>query len=258
MIGFPMEFTKEKLINYKSFSLGTHYTDDTVMTMANIAWLLTDNLTKEELVKQMSKLGTKYPMAGYGKHFWMWLQGSTDFKPYNSCGNGSAMRVSPVGWFFNTEEDVLKYAKISAEVTHNHPEGIKGAQSVAMAIYLARTGHTKQEIKKYIEENFGYNLNRTVEEIRPDYHFEVLCQTSVPEAIICFLEGNSTLEAIQLAISLGGDTDTQGAIAGSIAEAFYNDCDDLFHQAITQIDCEYPDEFIDLINKFNEKIEENK
>lgn len=254
-IGFPMEFNTQKYINYKPFSQGSHYTDDTVMTIANIKWLLDGELTHEALVSKMVYFGTKYPMAGYGQHFWLWLQGDNNYRPYNSFGNGSGMRVSPVGWFFDNEEDVLKYAKISAEVTHSHTEGIKGAQAIAICVYLARTGHTKDFIKKYVEEHFGYDLNRTVEEIRPDYHFYVDCQRSVPESIICFLEADSTIEAIQNAISLGGDTDTMGCMAGAIAEAFYGDADDLFAETIKQIDCEYPDEFVDYIKKFNEALE---
>ena len=255
-IGFPMEFNTQKYINYKPFSQGSHYTDDTVMTIANIKWLLDGELTHEALVSKMVYFGTKYPMAGYGQHFWLWLRGDNNYQPYNSFGNGSGMRVSPVGWYFNNEEDVLKYAKISAEVTHSHPEGIKGAQAIAICIFLARTGHPKDYIKQYIEEHFGYDLDRTVEQIRPNYTFYVDCQRSVPESIICFLEAGSTLEAIQNAISLGGDTDTMGCMAGAIAEAFYGDADDLYEETTKQIDGEYPDEFVEIIKEFNEKLGE--
>lgn len=257
-IGFPMEFDNQKLINYEPFSQGSHFTDDTVMTMANMKWLASGDLSSDNLVKQMVDLGLRYWHAGYGESFFNWLRGCNAYKPYNSWGNGSGMRVSPVGWFFDTEEEVLKYAKISAEVTHSHSEGIKGAQAIAICVFLARTGHTKDYIKKYVEEHFGYDLDRTTDEIRPDYHFEVSCQKSVPESIICFLEANSTLEAIQLAISLGGDTDTMGDMAGAIAEAFYGDCDDLFEKTIKQIDGEYPDEFVETIKKFNEVLEQKK
>ena len=256
-IGFPMEFNQsQKFINYKPFSQGSHYTDDTVMTIANMQWLIDGDLTHEALVRQMAHFGNKYPLAGYGQHFYLWLQGENGYRPYNSFGNGSGMRVSPIGWYFDNEEDVLKYAKVSAEVTHSHPEGIKGAQAIAMSIFLARTGHPKDYIKQYVEEHFGYDLNRTVEQIRPNYTFYVDCQRSVPESIICFLEAGSTLEAIQNAISLGGDTDTMACMAGAIAEAFYGDADDLFAETIRQIDGEYPDEFVEIIQKFNENLDE--
>lgn len=256
-IGFPMEFIKShKFINYQPFSMGCHFTDDTVMTIATMAWLLSGDLSHENKVKYMVEYGRKY-RVGYGPYFLKWLQGVNDFQPYNSYGNGSGMAASPIGWFFDNEEDVLKYAKISAEVTHNHPEGIKGAQAIAISVFLARTKHSKENIKNYIEDKFGYDLNRTTVEIRPEYKFEVSCQKSVPESIICFLEANSSLEAIQLAISLGGDSDTMADMAGAIAEAYYNDCDDLFNQIINykDIDGEYPKEFVDIINDFNNRIE---
>ena len=256
-IGFPMEFNQsQKFINYKPFSQGSHYTDDTVMSIANMQWLIDGDLSPKALVRQMVHFGNKYPLAGYGQHFYLWLRGENNYQPYNSFGNGSGMRVSPIGWFFDNEEDVLKYAKISAEVTHSHTEGVKGAQAIAICIFLARTGHPKDYIKQYVEEHFGYDLDRTVEQIRPNYTFYVDCQRSVPESIICFLEAGSTLEAIQNAISLGGDTDTMACMAGAIAEAFYGDADDLFAETIKQIDGEYPDEFVEIIQKFNEKLDE--
>jgi ADP-ribosylglycohydrolase len=146
---------------------------------------------------------------------------SNNPKPYNSWGNGSAMRVSPIGWYFKTLEQTLDEAKKSAECTHCHPEGIKGAQAVAACIWLARNGQSKEEIKKYITGSFHYNLERTISEIRPDYQFDVSCQGSVPEAIIAFLESSDFENAIRLAISLGGDSDTIACITGSIAESFY-------------------------------------
>lgn len=257
-IGFPMEFAQpQKFINYVPFSQGSHFTDDTVMTIAVMQWLIDGDLSHEALVKQMVHFGNKYQYAGYGNNFYLWLQGDNGYQPYNSWGNGSAMRVSPIGWFFDTEEDVLNYAKISAEVTHNHPEGIKGAQAVAMGVFMARKDYSKEEIRVYIEGQFGYDLHRTIEGIRPIYNgFHVSCQKSVPESIIAFLDANSTKEAIQLAISLGSDSDTQADMAGAIAEAFYHDADELFQQTITQPDGEYPDEFVEIIKKFNEKLEE--
>ena len=258
VIGQPLEFIRKerrKVMHYVPFSMESHFTDDTVMTIAVMKWLLSGELTSMRLIQEVVALGTKYWAAGYGGNFNDWLHGSNNYQPYNSFGNGSAMRVSPVGWFFNNEEDVLKYAKISADITHNHPEGVKGAQAIAMAIFMARTGSTKEEIKKYIETKFGYNLSRTLDEIRPDYVFHVDCQESVPEAIICFLEATSTLEAIQLAVSLGGDTDTQADMAGAIAEAYYGDCDDLFEETIKQ-SFQYPADFVEVIKEFNQKISE--
>ena len=188
------------------------------MTVANADWLLTGN----DLVGIMKGYGNRFQGRGYGGMFSKWLKESEP-KPYNSFGNGSAMRVSPIGWAFDTIEETLEAAKQSAEVTHNHPEGIKGAQAVAACIFLARKGKSKQEIKEYIEKTFGYNLSRTCDEIRPTYQFDETCQGTVPESIIAFLESTDFESAIRLAISLGGDADTMGAIAGSIAEAYYGD-----------------------------------
>ena len=168
----------------------------------------------------MKNWGERYPHAGYGIRFSRWLRDRFP-EPYNSFGNGSAMRVSPVGWLFEDLDKTLAMAELSAEVTHNHPEGIKGAQATAAAIYLARTGSTKAEIKAYIEENFQYDLSRTCDEIRPGYHHVESCQKTVPEAITAFLEGENFEDVIRTAVSLGGDCDTLTAIAGSIAEAFY-------------------------------------
>jgi len=192
------------------------FTDDSVMTFATADALL----YRRPFAVVYKEWARRYPDAGYAGYFWRWFN-SDSLEPYNSWGNGSAMRVSPVGWFFETLEETLAEAKRSAEVTHNHPEGIKGAQSVAAAIFLARNGKTKQEIKEYVESTFRYDLNRTTDQIRPTYEFDVSCMGSVPEAIICFLESNDYVHAIQLAISIGGDTDTIGCITGGIAEAFY-------------------------------------
>ena len=207
--------TKEK--NFRLENPRTRFTDDTVMTVAIMSWLLGDYPTP---VEAMQSFGRRYPRAGYGGGFRKWLDNSNP-QPYNSFGNGSAMRASGCGWVCETEEETLVKAKESAEVTHNHPEGIKGAQATALAIFMARTGKTKEEIKNRITELFGYNLDSKLDDIRTGYSFDVTCQGSVPEAIIAFLESTSYEDAIRNAISLGGDADTQGAIAGSIAEAFY-------------------------------------
>ncbi|MBN2264306.1 MAG: ADP-ribosylglycohydrolase family protein, partial [Candidatus Aminicenantes bacterium] len=172
------------------------------------------------------EFGRRFPDAGYGGFFRGWL-GSADPKPYNSWGNGSAMRVSPVGFAFDTVEDVLREARRSAEITHNHPEGVKGAQAAALAVFLARTEWDKDLIRAEIGDRFGYNLGRTVVEIRPDYGFDESCQRTVPEAIVAFLDSFSYEDAIRNAISLGGDSDTLACITGGIAEAFYGPIPDV-------------------------------
>lgn len=196
------------------------FTDDTVMTLAVAKWLTIDpEHTHEKLVECMKELGRKYMFVGYGKKFLRWII-SRKTEPYNSYGNGSAMRVSPCGFYAKTLDEALLLAKISAEVTHNHPEGIKGAQAIAACIFLARQGKDKKQICDYVEAHFeGYNLHRTLAEIRPDYGFRVSCQSSVPESIISYLEADSYTSVIRNAISLGGDADTMACMAGGIAVA---------------------------------------
>ena len=168
----------------------------------------------------MQELGNRYPSAGYGGNFSAWLR-EDEPQPYNSWGNGAGMRVSPVGLYAKTLDEALELAEITASVSHNHPEGVKGAQAIATSVFLCKEGRSKQKIKEYVEQTFGYNLHRTIAEIRPHYYFDVSCQGSVPEAIIAFLEGNSFEEVIRLAISIGGDSDTIGAMAGAIAACRY-------------------------------------
>ena len=175
--------------------------------------------------------------------------------PYNSWGNGSAMRVSPVGWVYNNIDEVLKQAKRSAEVTHNHPEGIKGAQVAASAVFLARTGKSKAEIKEFIMTVFDYDLNRTIAEIRPGYHFDVSCQGTVPEAIIAFLESTDFESAIRLAISLGGDSDTIACITGGIAEAFYQEIPEYILENALRV---LPTKIIKLIEEFSTQFRNGK
>ena len=196
------------------------FTDDTVMTLAVAKWLTIDpEHSHEKLVECMKELGRKYMFAGYGQKFLRWII-SRKTEPYNSYGNGSAMRVSPCGFYAKSLDEALLLAKISAEVTHNHPEGIKGAQAIAACIFLARQGKDKKQICDYVEAHFeGYNLHRTLAEIRPDYGFTDTCQTSVPESIISYLEADSYTSAIRNAISLGGDADTMACMAGGIAVA---------------------------------------
>ena len=195
------------------------------------------------------KWGQKYPRCGFGGMFVNWMYSGNN-EPYNSFGNGSAMRVSPVAYAYETLNEVLEAAKNSAEVTHNHPEGIKGAQSTAAAIFMARRGFLKSEIKDYIEETFNYDLSRTTDDIRQWYGFDVTCQGSVPESIICFLESDDYVDCIRLAVSLGGDSDTMAAIAGSIAEAFYKEIpswlEDVTKSKMTK-------EMLKVFNDFNAK-----
>ena len=168
----------------------------------------------------MQRLGRAYPDRGYGTHFGGWLY-EDDPQPYHSYGNGSAMRVSSAAWVATDMAETLRLARLTAEVSHNHPEGIKGAQATAAAIFLARTNHEKEEIKAYVEREFGYDLSRGCDEIRPTYHHAESCQETVPQAIIAFLESTNFEDTLRTAVSLGGDSDTLTAITGSIAEAFY-------------------------------------
>jgi len=194
------------------------FTDDSVLTLATADAIL-QGASYESHYRRYAR---RYPNAGYGGNFRRWFASDT-MGPYNSFGNGSAMRVSPVGWAFSDPAEVLEQAERSASCTHNHPEGIKGAQAVALAVFLARTGSSKDEIAQQIRESFSYDLDRSIRQIRPRYHFDVTCQGSVPEAIVAFLEADSLEGSIRLAVSLGGDSDTQACIAGSIAHAFYGE-----------------------------------
>jgi ADP-ribosylglycohydrolase len=193
-----------------------HPTDDTVLTVA----LADTILHRGDFAVKLKDYYHRYPQAGYGGTFSRWAQ-STSCRPYNSWGNGCAMRVSPVGFAYTTLEEVLARAAESAAVTHNHPEGIKGAQATAAAIFLARTGKAKEDIRHYTEVTFGYDLSRSLDKIRPDYTFDVSCQGTVPQAIRAFLESTDYENAVRLAISLGGDSDTLACITGGIAQAFY-------------------------------------
>ncbi len=214
MIGAPYEHQAVKHKDFVARVAG--FTDDTVLTVA-VARVILDDLDYADTLKEYAN---RYPRAGYGGSFRRWMR-EWENKPYGSWGNGSAMRVSPVGFAYDTVEDVLDQAKQSAEVSHNHSEGIKGAQAAALAILMARQGEGKEAIRKGISERFGYDLDRTVDGIRPGYRFDVSCQGSVPESIIAFLDSMSYEDAIKNAISLGGDADTMACIAGGIAQAYY-------------------------------------
>lgn len=227
IIGCPFEFDRgDKTKDFKLFSRRSHFTDDSVMTLAVCEALLKvgqDATVKEigdAVITSMQSWGRRYPHEGYGGYFRCWLTARHP-EPYNSFGKGSAMRVSAAGWLYDSLEKTRVVAKETANVTHNHPEGIKGAESTASAIFMARNGSSKEEIKKYIENEFHYDLNRTLDEIRPSFHMHETCQKTVPEAIIAFLEAKDFEDTIRNAVSLGGDTDTLGAITGSIAEAYF-------------------------------------
>lgn len=226
MIGAPYEFDRgNKSKEFPLFCELSRFTDDSVMTIAVAEALLDsrfldDDSIRAALIKSMRKWGKKYPDAGYGRKFLCWLR-EKDPKPYGSCGNGSAMRVSAAGWLFDTLEETREKARLTAEVTHDHPEGIKGAEATSGAIFLARTGRSKEEIRDYIVQEFGYDLSRTCDQIRPSNYHNESCQKTVPEAITAFLEGTDFEDVIRTAVSLGGDCDTLTCIAGSIAEAFY-------------------------------------
>jgi ADP-ribosylglycohydrolase len=216
VIGSIYEHRPIKTTRFPLFHPLCRFTDDTVLTVALADSILHD-IPYVDLLKRYYRA---YPGAGYGGSFHQWAQ-SERSDPYNSWGNGSAMRVSPVGLAFDTMEEVLDQAKRSAEVTHDHPEGIKGAQAVAAAVFLARTGNTKEQIKSYVETTFGYHLDTPLDVIRPKYQFHVSCQKSVPQAIRAFLESDAFEDAVRKAISLGGDSDTLACMAGGIAQAYY-------------------------------------
>jgi ADP-ribosylglycohydrolase len=213
---YPMKTKKFELLDNKS-----HFTDDTVMTVA-----VADSLMNEvPYVESLQKWGRKYPRAGYGGWFRKWIY-QDDPKPYNSFGNGSAMRCSSIGWLFDDEKSVLEEARKSADITHNHPEGIKGAQAVALGVMMGRKGSSKEKIKVKLESLFDYDLSQKLEQIIPSYAFDNTCQGSVPQAIIAFLESTDFEDAIRNSISLGGDADTQACITGSLAEAYYKSIPD--------------------------------
>lgn len=243
VIGSVYEFDNVKTKEFELFQKDSIYTDDSVLTFAVVKSILDD----ESYLDNVKDFGRRYSDAGYGGMFKQWLF-SDNVNPYNSYGNGSAMRVSSVGFLFDTMEDVLHHAELSASITHNHPEGIKGAQATALSIFLARTGNSKEQIKHEIETRFGYDLNRTLDEIRPTYQFNESCQKTVPEAIIAFLESTDFEDAIRNAISLGGDSDTLACICGGIAEAFYGEIPDYI---LTETLIRLPQKFIDILNQFD-------
>jgi len=218
IIGSTYEFTPIKTTDFELYTQRSHFTDDSVLTVATADVIMNGG----DYAEVYSSYGRRWPAAGYGARFASWVNNDSH-EPYNSFGNGSAMRVSPIAFAYNNLDQILQEAKRSAECTHNHPEGIKGAQATAAAIYLARKKKDKAFLRTYLQDLFGYDLSRKVDDIRPHYRFDVTCQGSVPESIICFLEANSFEETLRLCVSLGGDADTMCAIAGPIAQAYFDD-----------------------------------
>ena len=216
IIGSRFEWHANKTTEFELFTPNSRFTDDTVLSVA-LADSILNSKNYTTLLKQYTR---KYPNAGYGGFFYRWAM-SDNKKPYNSFGNGAGMRISPIGFAYDNLNDVLRYAKENTEITHNHPEGIKGAQAIASCIFLAREGKNKSEIREFVESRFLYNLSKTIDEIRPNYQFDVTCQGSIPQSIISFLDSENFEHSIRLAISLGGDTDTQACMTGGIAQAYY-------------------------------------
>lgn len=244
IIGSIYEFDNIKTVDFPLFDAGSFFTDDSVHTVALAACILHG----EDYALKLKEYYRLYPGAGYGGMFHRWAS-SPGSEPCGSFGNGSAMRVSSVGYAFDDLQEVLEQARASAAVTHDHPEGVKGAQCVAAAIYLARTGASKDDIRAFTEERFGYDLGRTLDEIRPGYRFNETCQGTVPEAVTAFLESESFEDALRLAVSLGGDSDTLACITGGIAQAFYGGvpgfirqrCLDLLDRRLQEVTVEFMD-----------------
>lgn len=253
IIGSIYEGSSIKTTEFPLFRDFCYYTDDTVLTLAVADALMQESIypdRHQHYVDKFHDYFCLYPDAGYGDAFYMWAD-QRRRTPYGSWGNGSAMRVSPVAYAFNTLEEVLQEAQVSAEVTHSDPEGIAGAQAVAAAIFLARQGRAKFEIKDYIENTFHYNLSQPLDVIRPVYHFDVSCAGSVPQAIIAFLASVDFEFAVRNAVSLGGDSDTQACIAGSIAEPFYGGVPEpIAERALTFLDEELRETYFQFVQRY--------
>lgn len=245
IIGSVYEARPIKTTDFPLFQETSTFTDDTVLTVA-IAHSI---LAGAPYVESLKTFGRSFPLAGYGSSFIQWLR-SDSSEPYNSWGNGSAMRVSPVGFAFDSTQEVLLQAANSAKVTHNHPEGIKGARATALAVFLARTGQTKENIKAQIAQRFAYNLDRRLDDIRPYYTFDLSCQGAVPEAVIAFLESDNFEDAIRKAISLGGDSDTLACITGGVAEAYYKH---IPAEITTELRARLPEELLHVVDEFQAK-----
>ncbi len=245
IIGSVYEFNNIKSTVFPLITDRSDFTDDTVLTIATADCILSNGKYPEYYKKYFRK----YPGRGYGGNFSIWGE-SDDLNPYNSYGNGSAMRAAPVGYVSNKIGEVLKEAKSCAAATHDHPEGIKGAQAVASCVYLAREGSKKEEIKEYIISNFDYDLNDTLDNIRPGYSFDVTCQGSVPQAIIAFLESNDFEDGLRKAISIGGDSDTIACITGAVAEAYYGGVpEDIRSKVLLKLD----EDMLETVSKFYDR-----
>lgn len=269
VVGSRFEFDNIKNKSFDLFHSSCTFTDDTVCTIA-VAKALIDNYPidyskkglekiKKDVVDNFVSYCNRYKDRGYGGTFYNWLNGMNDYQPYNSWGNGSAMRISPVGWFADSIEEIKKLSKAVSEVTHDHYEGIKGAEAVAVSIFMARNGKTKEEIKEYIYDNYYPELNYLdYNELVDTYTFDVSCQGSVPQAIFCFLISKDFKDAIKTSVSIGGDTDTIACMAGGIAEAYYKEKEDLSLVINDFCKMNYlPKEFIEIVNKFNKIINNN-
>lgn len=230
IIGSIYEGHPIKTKDFPLFGSRCHFTDDSVLTLA-VAKAILEGVSYQAAIREV---GRRYPRAGYGGSFIRWLLSESP-QPYNSWGNGSAMRVSPVGFAFGSIEKVLEEAKKAAEITHNHPEGIKGAQATALAVFLARTIGDKERIKNEIQDRFHYDLEQPLDDIRPDYCFDISCQNTVPQALRAFLESASYEDAVRNAISLGGDSDTLACITGGIADAYYGGVPDFIAGKVQEI-----------------------
>ncbi|MBO5698605.1 MAG: ADP-ribosylglycohydrolase family protein [Bacteroidaceae bacterium] len=250
IVGSVYEFNNIKTKAFDFFHPNGEYTDDSILTIATADWILNGGEVAEYYARYANE--NPSPMGDYGGGFKAWVARAINqqiYRPYNSFGNGSAMRVGPVGWMCNTKEEVLAKAKESAECTHNHPEGIKGAQATALAIMMARQGYSKEEIRAEIERTFSYNLQFTCDEIRSTYTWESSCQGTVPPAIVAFLDAKNFEDAIRNAISIGGDSDTLGCITGSIAEAYFGVPNKLREQALNYL----PTSFKNIITEFEKQ-----
>lgn len=245
IIGSRFEWNNIKTKNFELFNSNSRFTDDTVLTAATMETLIYGG-SYNTMYKKWYK---KYPDAGYGSKFRAWAESDIS-EPYGSFGNGSAMRISPVGIWAKNIEEALQISKQSAEASHNHPEGIKGAQAIASSVFYAKSGKDKPFIKEYIEKTFGYDLNESIGIIRRWYKFDVSCQGSVPEAIICFLESESFEDTVRNAISIGGDSDTIACMAGGIAEAYYGIPDNLKIETLNRL----PEDIKLIINTFYDKL----
>jgi ADP-ribosylglycohydrolase len=245
VIGSTFELVPTKSKQFELFDEASRFTDDTVLTIATAEAILHGVSFRSAYLD----FGRRYPHAGYGASFGKWLRAENP-EPYGSLGNGSAMRVSPVGFAYDDEGTVLEQAELSAAVSHNHPDGVRGAQAVALGVFLARTGASKTEIGEVLSSRFGYDLKRTIARVRPDYSFDVTCSGSVPEAILAFLESHDFEDAIRLAVSLGGDSDTQAAIAGALAQAYYKRIpDDIANEVRKRL----PDQFVAIVDEFQRR-----